>query len=163
QGVGRTGAWLAGLLAVLILIVTTSRTATYLTAPSTRLSQNTADLFDDVVADGDAVVFTNLTALPVVYYLSRKGYVWRNGMCIQPATGRQFACPTFPLETQRAPATYVATRVMNSQEEVEKDVALIVASLKSSQNRIWIVVGGPWAIERSDTTISEPDLSLVNA
>lgn len=157
------GAWLAGLLALAILVVTTSRTAAYLTAPSTHLSQNTAELLDDVVADGDAVVFTNLTALPVVYYLSRRGYVWRSGSCAKPVTGRQFACPTFPLETLRAPATYVASRVVHSQEEVQKDAGLIVASLNSVHSRIWIVVGGPWAMERSDTTLSEPDLSFVKA
>jgi len=51
---------------------------------------------------------------------------------------------------------------MQSQVEVQKDAALIVASLNSQQSRVWVVVGGPWALEREDTRLTEPDLSFVN-
>src|SRR4029077_4232837 len=86
----------------------------YYQIPSPATAEPTAQAIHSVVKDGDVVVFTGMRGLPVLYYLRRLGYQWREGYCNDLVNGKRFSCRMFPRESEQTPAAYDAQRVLNS-------------------------------------------------
>ena len=129
QTIKEIGPILACLVALILFIPIGTKLYLYYQVPPLPDAQPTAKLIDANVKNGDVVVFTRLRGLPVLYYLHRLGYQWKEGSCENRATGRRFACRAFPREAEEDPRFYDPDRVLNSSEEARKDVQDFMTTL----------------------------------
>ena len=111
----------------------------YYQIPSPATAEPTAQAIHSVVKDGDVVVFTGMRGLPVLYYLRRLGYQWREGYCNDLVNGKRFSCRMFPRESEQTPAAYDAQRVLNSLAAVREDLKDFMSMLRSPKSVLWVV------------------------
>lgn len=161
QSLRKVGKLLSFLLACLLLVPIVGKLHLYYASSSEPLARRTAAVIDDLVRDGDVVVFTGLRGLPALYYLSRLGYQWREGYCVNKSTNRRFSCRMFPRETEQTPAISDLRRVLGSIEEVRNDLQDFVRGMPSRENSLWLVFqsesysGGPLKVGRPDALLTQ--------
>lgn len=147
----KVGKPLAFLVFLILFIPIGSKLYLYYRAPSSTWASSTAKAIHTMVRNGDVVVFTG-EALPVFYYLSRLGYEWRDGECVNGSAARRFSCRMFPREGEQNPSPYNPTRVLNSMEAVRDDLKEFLRLLHPETNDLWIVF--------TDSSLSEHRLKL---
>jgi hypothetical protein len=114
-----------------------------------------ARILDADVHNGDVVVFTGLRALPVLYYMSRRGYLWENGYCSNANKGLRFYCRMYPRVTEVTPAATDTNRLLGSTETARAELADYLPKLNRKTGTFWIVLwgaspGGKAKIPRAD-------------
>lgn len=156
------GRFLTALLALVFAGVIGAKLFAYFHAgdPSTE-ARTMAKLLDENIADGDVVVFTGLSAAPIIYYLYRRGYEWEGGTCENRAHGRSFGCRTFPRETERNVGVYTENRVLDSSVEVQRDVRSFIAQLEQTGNKLWLVLDTFESSEEHDYLLSKAEARMV--
>ena len=140
---GRLGSPLVTLAALCLFVPTAAKLVLYYQAPPEEAVQPeaTAQVLDKFAENGDVVVLTDLRVLPVIYYLHRLGYTWKEGQCDNQSANRHFACHTFPHETEKHPSIYDPSPVLQSANAVHDDVQGFVRELKRPDSRLWLVLG----------------------
>jgi 4-amino-4-deoxy-L-arabinose transferase-like glycosyltransferase len=144
-----------------ILLASATKLVLYYRAEPVDLErpQATARVIDEFAKSGDVVVFTGLTFLPVIFYLTRIGYAWNQGYCDNPSTGQHFACRTFPRETEEHPAIFDGSRILRSVEEVRADIQELLGKLEGPDASLWLLVSK--TPESSDLWMTLPRLDIL--
>lgn len=114
-----------------------------------------ARILDAEVHNGDVVVFTGLRALPVLYYMSRRGYVWENGYCSNANKDLRFYCRMYPRVSEVTPAATDTKRLLGSTETARAELADYLPKLNRKAGTFWVVLwgaspGGKAKIPRAD-------------
>ena len=153
------GTLLAPLAAAALLVPVGVKLVQYYEVPPKDNFRLTARILDATVHNGDAVVFTDLRGLPVIYQLGRLGYRWEDEHCTNPASGRRFTCRMYPRETESAPAVFDPSRVLAAPETVRIDVDDLLLGLPSERGTVHVVLGkfatapGRLAVQRVDNLL----------
>jgi len=114
-----------------------------------------ARILDAEVHNGDVVVFSGLRALPVLYYMSRRGYVWENGYCSNANKELRFYCRMYPRVSEVTPAATDTRRLLGSTETARAELADYLPKLDRKRGTFWVVLwgaspGGKAKIPRAD-------------
>jgi 4-amino-4-deoxy-L-arabinose transferase-like glycosyltransferase len=140
QQVKRAGVILATGATLLLFIPVGAKLVRYYQAPSHSDAHATAQVLHAFVEHGDAVVFTGLRGLPVLYYLHGLGYRWEGGYCQSENGARRFACRMFPREIERRPAVRDLGRILTSPTAVHDDVADFLHAIAPSGGALWVAL-----------------------
>jgi len=129
------------LVSFAVLIPLGAKLVLYYEASSPRATQRIAEQIDALVANTDAVLFSNFRELPVIYYLHRLGYRWEEGYCQKETAHRRFACVELPRRIASA------------------NLQGILSKLNPSETTLWVVYGhfegstGQIVISRGDNLL----------
>ena len=164
QRVRRIGPILAAVFALGLLIpIGTKLVLYYRIAPERNLARRIASALHRLVANGDTVVFTELSGLPILYQLNRLGYRWEDRSCLNDTAGRRFSCRLYPLESEQphlAPAAYHPNPTLQSEHAAREDVANYLAASSGRESGLWVVFGRYWLSEGRHF-MTEEDATLV--
>jgi hypothetical protein len=143
--VPRSGPILATVFALGLLIpIGTKLVLYYRAAPEGNQARVRAGALHKLVANGDVVVFTEGSGLPILYQLNRLGYRWEDRSCLNESARRRFSCRLYPRESEQpyfAPAAYAPNRPLNSEEVVREDVQDYLQPVDSAGGHFWVVFG----------------------
>ena len=163
QRVRRIGPILAAVVALGLLIpIGTKLVLYYRTAPERNQARRIASALHRLVANGDTVVFTDLSGLPALYYLSRLGYRWEDRSCLNELAGRRFSCQLYPRESEQpyfAPAAYNPNPTLQSEHAAREDVANYLAAASGSESSLWVVFGD-YRLSEGRHFMTEEDVKL---
>jgi 4-amino-4-deoxy-L-arabinose transferase-like glycosyltransferase len=141
QVMGKRGPMIVGIAATLLLVPLASKLASYYrTAASTPMwpsEQQAANFVAEFVADGDAVIMPPMRSVTLLYYLSRKGYPWREGFCVNSATGKQFGCHLGNLALERSLGF---SRFHESRTDLGQWVEHALARLGRPDSDVWVIL-----------------------
>lgn len=140
QQAGKVGSLLSVALALIVFCVVGFKLSLYYGAPPYWQKSNraSADALDRLVENDGLVIFGGLRGVETLYYLRRLGYEWTGRRCVNQQTGRRFGCRIFPVDTEQSPAVYSPDRVLNSHDELRKDLRDIMSQLEGQQAAPWI-------------------------
>lgn len=143
--VKKAGPIVALIAALGLLIPIGTKLSLYYNAATQRPTRAFASVLDSSVANGDVVVITGHTWLPVLYYLNRLGYRWDGRYCDNKLAGRRFFCRLFPREWEQPFFPFpphASPRPLNSVEVVQEDVQDYLGPLRTQAGGLWVMFGG---------------------
>jgi 4-amino-4-deoxy-L-arabinose transferase-like glycosyltransferase len=137
----RSGRILAPLIAAILLVPIGTKLFLYYKADSPRPNEEIARTIDKNMKQGDVFIFSGLRRGPVMYYLSRLGFRWEDGSCVNEESHRRISCPIFPPEAELFAPIQNSYHLFHSGNEVRNDVRDVVTRLTSPENSLWVVSG----------------------
>lgn len=136
----RAGSAACACVAALLLLPIGWKLRLYYDAAKIGTAASVAGAIDERARNADVVVFTELRALPVIYELSRLGYIFEDKRCRHATTGRHFACRAFPRQTEDQMAMMTGMDGEN-RDEVADAAADFAGERGSADNSVWVVLG----------------------
>lgn len=134
----RRGAVLAPLAALSLAGVLAARLAGYYGATPVTEASRYARAVDELVQDGDVLIMSGITALPLRYYLRRRGYLSSGRQCLAP-DGRIFACRAFPPENEERPAVDLSADVVANPAGALRSVPTFLQARRYPTSSVWVV------------------------
>jgi hypothetical protein len=142
QGMRKVGPALSTCLALMLCLPIGVILVRYYQAPEEKGPRLSASILDESVQTGDLVVFTGLRGVTTLYYLTRLGYRWSDGVCENPSTGRRFACRMFPRSTERNPGVSLPVPPDKERQVARDDLRAFLESVKGPGAVVWVLFGG---------------------
>jgi hypothetical protein len=151
------GPLLAAVAALGLLVPIGTKLVLYHRQPvaSREPNRRTAVRVLELVHEGDLVIFTDLRGYGVAYQLAVRGWRWEEGACAHAATGRRFACRTFPRPLGPLPTERDVARVANAPDTIRADLREDLAAAGEPGRVLlafgtWGTEGGGFAVPRDD-------------
>jgi mannosyltransferase len=139
QRVPKAGPLLTFIVAFYFFLPIGVKLGLYYNAPSRQLARPTAAAIDRLVKDGDVVVLTSLRANTTIYYLTRLGFQWKEGLCQNESAGRHFSCRVY--STQAAPVTPADPSIRMRAGDVSREALQeVIRDLRPHENTLWVVL-----------------------
>ena len=129
------------LTALLLLVPIGVKLSYYYRAAQKEKGEMTAKALHEFAQNRDVVVFTGLRGLSVLYHLHRLGYRWEDGYCRNLEGTRRFGCRLYPREMEMFAGILDPRRVLESLEEVRKDIRSYLGRIGDEQGGLWILFG----------------------
>lgn len=135
------GALVAACAAAVVLLPIGWKLRLYYAAAPSDLQRRAAAVLDAKSQDGDVVVFTELRALPVIYEMTRLGYVFSDKHCTGVARRRRLACRAYPRTSESLMAIMTERDPSKAAAEIAADAADFADDRVNDANSVWIVLG----------------------
>lgn len=146
QALPRLGVLFVSVVALVLAVVISLKLERYYNMlgghPLSASGRATAAFLDAEVKNGDAVIMTGQLGATTRYYLSRRGYVFREGYCqasSETTRERRFACRLYPQDWEKF------LGIMEHAEETPTTlVSHLTSSLKDEMSSVWLAID-EWA------------------
>jgi 4-amino-4-deoxy-L-arabinose transferase-like glycosyltransferase len=134
------GPLFAALLTLALFLPVGVKVVNYFSVPPDGYSRPTVRALRQYVRNQDVLVLTRERAEMTIYYLTRVGYRWKDGMCSDAAGEHKFICLIFPPESLSGVSSGTDTRQLS--RTVEEWSQKLVSHLHSTDGVLWLVVQG---------------------